>query len=161
MKKPCCLILLICTVLWICGCTAPAPQSAETGFTFTVQDCTISMGAEAAPILAALGQPVTVTEEPSCAFDGAEKTYCYEHFCLTTCPLADTEVVCRVWFTDDGVSTAEGIRIGSPRDMVAQAYGDDAFQDSDLCVLNRGESRLTILLTAGAVTSVQYALIVK
>ena len=108
-----------------------------------------------------LGKPVTVTEEASCAFDGTEKTYCYEHFCLTTCPVDGAEIICRVWFTDDSLSTAEGIRVGSSRDAVAQAYGGDVFKDDGLCVLNRGESSLTILLTNGAVTSVQYALIIK
>ena len=37
----------------------------------------------------------------------------------------------------------------------------EGFKDDGLCVLNRGESSLTILLTNGAVTSVQYALIIK
>ena len=169
MKKICVLLLIVCTVLWICGCSAPAPQPtesgfalpAESGFVLTVADCTITMGAEAAPILAALGKPVTVTEEASCAFDGTEKTYRYEHFCLTTCPVDGAEIICRVWFTDDSLSTAEGIRVGSSRDAVAQTYGGDVFKDDGLCVLNRGESSLTILLANGAVTSVQYALIIK
>lgn len=161
MKKICLLLLIVCTVLWICGCSAPAPQPVESGFVLTVADCTITMGAEAAPILAALGKPVTVTEEASCAFDGTEKTYRYEHFCLTTCPVDGAEIICRVWFTDDSLSTAEGIRVGSSRDAVAQAYGGDVFKDDGLCVLNRSESSLTILLTNGAVTSVQYALIIK
>ena len=54
------------------------------------------------------------------------------------------------------VTTAEGIRIGSTRSEVEEAYGDDCFNGTNTCELTKGNSKLTILVTDGLVSAVRY-----
>ena len=89
MKKLMCLILAVFTVVGLvaCGSSQPAgnssgnqagtntPVAATDGYVFDYNGTKIAMHAEAAPIIAALGEPKTYTEEASCAFTGLDKTY--------------------------------------------------------------------------------------
>lgn len=153
------LILLLTLALCLTGCAPEAP-TAE-GPRFTHQGTVITMDAEAAPILSALGQPQHCTEAASCAFDGMDKTYYYGSFYLSTYPTAEGERVYSLWFADDTVATAEGIRIGSPQAAVEAAYGAASFNGSNAYILTGKDSRLTIILTGGTVSSVQYEAILE
>ena len=96
MKKIFALILALTMVLTMAACggettpetTAPAVQNNTptqpdaSSWKYTVQGVDILMHADAAPILEALGEPVSYTEEASCAFSGLDKTYYYGGFYL-------------------------------------------------------------------------------
>lgn len=157
MKHTICLILALCLALSLAGCgTAEEPAAAETqtdGFSFLYKDTEIPMNAPAESILTALGNPKTCTEAPSCAFDGMDKTYFYGSFYLTTYPAEDGDRIQGLWFADDTVVTPAGITIGSGRVEVEAAYGTF---EGDSCVLEKGTSRLTILLTGDTVTGIRY-----
>ncbi len=149
-------ILVLSLILCLPGCAAAQPEAAGGGFVFTHAGVHISMKAEAAPILDALGEPKGYTEEASCAFDGLDKTYFYGSFYLSTYPMDGKDYIYSLWFTDNSVATAEGISIGSVRAEVERAYGAEAFNGSNAYQMTRGESKLTIVLTDGAVSSIQY-----
>lgn len=129
---------------------------AEKGFTFTAGGVEIAMKAEASPILAALGEPKSYTEETSCAFTGLDKTYFFGSFYLNTYPQGDKDHVFAAWFADDTVTTAEGIYIGSTQAAVEAAYGTEGYNGSNAYIMNKGESKLTIILTDGVVSSIVY-----
>ena len=114
------------------------------------------MDVEATDIVAALGEPKSYTEETSCAFEGLDKTYFYGSFYLSTYPMGDKDFVYSVWFADDSVSTAEGIRIGSTKAQVESAYGTAAFNGSNAFVMTKGESTLTVILKDGEVSEIVY-----
>ena len=152
--KPMTIILLI--LLCLTGCGAPEAPEIQENFTFTYDGVDITLHADAAPVLDALGEPKSYTEEASCAFEGLDKTYYYGPFYLTTYPIADKDCIYTLWFADDTVATAEGIRIGSTRAQVEQAYGQEALNEAGNCVRIQGRSRLVILLTDGVVSSVRY-----
>lgn len=176
MKQAITLILTLCLAVSLCACgsgaeesqqtgtpqqteaaqQAGAPQQAAEGFVLSVKGCEITMKAPAEPIIAALGEPQSCTEEPSCAFDGMDKTYYYGSFYMTTYPMDGKDYVYRLWFADDGVSTPEGISIGSTQAEVEQAYGSDNFDGAKSYVMTEGESRMTIIVNDGVVSSVQY-----
>lgn len=124
--------------------------------TFTFQGIEITMNAEAEPIIAALGEPISCTEEPSCAFEGIDKTFYYGSFYLTTYPDGGKDYVGSVWFADDSVMTAEGIHIGMPQTDAQKICGADSFNGSNACVILKGQTQLTILFADGTVSSVQY-----
>lgn len=136
------------------GETAPE-EAAAAGFVIPFRGVDIPMAGSMEPVLAALGEPKSYTEETSCAFEGLDKTYSYGSLYIQTNPSPDGDIIAAVWFTDDSVTTAEGIYIGAPRSAVEAAYG--AF-DGDSCTVNRDGQRLMILLESDAVTSVQYTL---
>lgn len=171
MKKFLAIILALVTVVAASACGAEsAPEAAEPDaeadnaaapaigdeLYFDYRGTVIAVHAEAAPILAVLGEPMSCTEQPSCAFQGLDRSYYFGSFYLETYEKDGAEYVSGFWFVDDTVQTPEGIYIGSAQAEVEQAYGADAFNGTNAYSLRRGDSKLTVILTDGAVSSIQY-----
>lgn len=154
MKKVNTWLLGLLALLCLAGCGTG--ETGESGFLFTYNGCTIAMNGAAAPVIAALGEPESYTEAASCAFDGLDKTYGYGSFYMTTYPAGEQDYVYSVWFVDDGAATAEGIRIGDSRAEVEKAYGEKYFDGVNAFTMVKGGTKLTIILTNGAVSSIQY-----
>ncbi len=170
MKKIISLILAMLMLLTFAGCGGSDNNSSagdngsaskDAGYTFTYNGTKIAMTDAAEPITTALGEPVSYTEETSCAFEGLDKTYNYGSFFLTTYPENDKDYVYSLWFADDSVSTEEGIYIGSTKADVERAYGTEGFNGDNAYTVTKGCSKLIIILTDGAVSSVQYEAIVE
>lgn len=139
--------------------TTPAPASDDYVFNYKGTD--IVMNAPAADIIAALGEPKSYSEETSCAFDGLDKTYYYGPFYLQTYPLDGADYIYCMWIVDDSVETPEGIYIGASQAEVESVYGADSFNGSNAYVIAGENSRLTIILDNGVVTSIQYDAVIK
>ena len=153
MKK---VVIILLALLCLTGCAAPEVPTGEENFTFIYQGVAISPHGDAAPVIEALGEPKSYTEESSCAFEGLDKTYYYGSFYLSTYPMDGKDFVYMLWFADDTVTTAEGIRIGSTQAQVETAYGKDAFNGTNAFEMTKGSSKLTILITDGMVSGVRY-----
>lgn len=184
MKKYLCVILVLCLLLAGCGnsnvqpatetpvqtqenaegsaTAAPSVQTeapaAENLFSLTYQGVEITLHAPAAPIVEALGEPKKYTESASCAFDGLDKTYYYGSFYLDTYPQGEEDFVYGWWFADDSLTTAEGIYIGSTQASVEAVYGAETFNGTNAYVVKQNDGVLTVILEAGIVTSIQYAI---
>ncbi|MBR5931262.1 MAG: hypothetical protein IKZ95_04475 [Lachnospiraceae bacterium] len=158
-----CLMAAICLLFCACGGGKDSKEgstqpSAETsGHTFVYKDTKMVMKAEAAPVLATLGDAKSYTEAASCAFDGLDKTYYYGSFYLYTYPDGDIDRINMVVLCDDTVATAEGISIGDSKDKVESIYGADSYNGVNAYVLNSGETSLTIIMENDQVSSIQYA----
>ena len=175
MKRILCLILALFTVLCFAACggsTTPTPDNggsqsnntpvaATDGYVFNYNGTKIAMHADAAPIIAALGEPKSCTEEASCAFTGLDKTYFYGSFYIQTYPVGDKDYVFGVWFADDSVTTDEGVYVGMTQADVEAAYGAESFNGTNAYVMTKGKSTLTVILTDGAVSSIQYDAVVE
>lgn len=153
MKR--CLMIFL-AILCLTGCTPPESASEQANFTFTYNGVEISPHTGAGPVIAALGEPRSYTEETSCAFDGVEKTYDYGSFYLSTYPMNGEDYVYTVWFADDTVATDEGIRIGSPQSQVEDVYGKESFNGTNSYAVRKEQSKLVILVKEGLVTGVRY-----
>lgn len=189
MKKLICILLSLCLLLAMTACGGnetpaddqsvqtgnnndapvadntqddPAAQDspAEAGFVFNYNGTDIIMNAPAADIVAALGEPKSYTEEASCAFEGLDKTYYYGSFYLQTYPMEDADYVYCMWLVDDSVSTPEGIYIGAPEAQVEAAYGADSYNGTNAYMVTKGDSKLTVIIENGVVSSIQYDAIV-
>lgn len=161
MKKATILLFVFCCLASLAGCKSTSdvqksPATVADAFIFTYNDISIAMNAEAAPVIEALGQPKSCTEQASCAFDGMEKTYSYGSFSITTYPNDGTDCISGLWFTDDQVATEEGVRIGDPQSKVEQIYKPGELCGCNAYILTRGESMLSIFVTGGVVSSIQY-----
>ena len=176
MKKIFALALALTMVLTLAACggdkpaetTAPKAPSIVSpvtpdpaAFGYNVRGVDIEMHAEAAPILEALGEPVSYTEEASCAFTGLDKTYYYGGFYLQTYPLGDVDYIYSLWLMDDSSETPEGIYIGASQEEVEKAYGTDGFNGSNAYIMKGTTSTLTIILDDGVVSSIQYDAIIE
>ena len=153
MKK---VVILLLVLLCLTGCASPEAPAEEENLTFVYHGVAISPHGDAAPVIEALGDPKSYTEESSCAFEGLDKTYYYGAFYLTTYPMDGKDYVYTLWFADDTVMTAEGIRIGSTQTQVESAYGADVFNGTNAFELTKEKSRLTILVTDGLVSGIRY-----
>ena len=131
-------------------------QATDEVYKFTYNGVEIAMHADAKPVIDALGEPKSYTEEASCAFEGLDKTYYYGNIYIDTYPDGDTDRIKDVWFATDGVTTPEGIYIGSAQDQVEAAYGAAAFNGKNAYELKKGASKFTVILTDGVVSSIQY-----
>ena len=176
MKKIFALVLALMLVLTMAACggeTAPettepnAPavlgptQPDANSWKYSVRGVEIMMHAEAAPIIEALGEPVSYTEEASCAFSGLDKTYYYGGFYLQTYPLNDVDYVYSLWLVDDSSTTPEGLYIGASQAEVESLYGAEGFNGSNAYILKGTTSTLTIILNEGTVSSIQYDAVVE
>lgn len=156
MRRISVLFLAAVLLLGLVGCGDGSSDPREEAFSFTYSGIKIRLNAEATPIVNALGEPESYTEEPSCAFEGVDKTYCYGSFYLSTYPTSGRDYVYRLWFTDDEAATEEGIRIGSTKSQVEAAYGENGFDGVNRYVLTKGQTRLILLLEEEKVSSIRY-----
>ena len=161
MKRISLFLLAAIMLLSLVGCGSTDIDPQEENFSFTYNGTKITLGAEAAPIIDALGEPRSYTEEPSCAFEGMDKTYYYGSFYISTYPLDGKDHIYNLWFADDGVATDEGIRIGSPQSQVEDTYGKECFNGTNSFVMTKGQSRLVILIEDDTVSSIRYEVIVQ
>ena len=160
MKRISLFLLAAIMLLSLVGCGSTDIDPQEENFSFTYNGTKITLGAEAAPIIDALGEPRSYTEEPSCAFDGMDKTYYYGSFYLSTYPLDGKDYVYCIWFADDSVVTNDGIRIGSTQTQVEAVYGTACFNGTNSYTEIQSSTKLTILLEENKVKSIQIDLLI-
>ena len=171
MKKLLTILLAIGLLLTLAACGGSTPAETTGGaqstvptyapddnFTFTYKNVEITLNADAAPIVAALGEPMKYTESTSCAFVGLDKTYYYGSFYLETYPDGDKDYVSAWWFADDTITTAEGVYIGADQAAVDKAYGAEAYNGSNAYTVKKAAGTLTVILENGVVSSIQYAM---
>lgn len=155
------LTVLLFAMFLLAGCHASDSMPRREDLTFTYNGIRIAVNSNAEPILEALGEPRSYTEEASCAFDGLDKTYDYGSFYLSTYPLNGRDYVYTIWFADDTAATDEGIRIGTHQSQVEEAYGKDSFNGTNRYVLTSGQSRLIVLVEDGFVSGIRYEAILE
>lgn len=138
---------------------APTP-AAHSKYVLTYRDCPLPMNAEFAPLLDFLGEPDSYFEAASCAFDGLDKTYTYAGLEIITYPDGDRDFISSVRILDNSVATPEGITIGSARDDVAAACGENFQEIGKQYVYADGDAELSVLFDdGGAAVSVEYTAI--
>jgi len=174
MKKTVIIGLIMAAAMAFAGCSGSGSASSQAsgasqataasqgdsqqgdGWTFKSGDVVISMNAPAAPILEKLGAAKSSYEAPSCAFDGMDVVYSYAGFDLLTYTSDGKDAkVSGVVLRDDSVETPEGLFIGSDKAAVENTYGKLEDGANNLRV-TKGNCELLIILTDGAVSSIQY-----
>ncbi len=132
-----------------------------TGYIFEAdagsETISITTDIEAAGIVAALGEPSAYFESTSCAFDGIDKMYTYDHFRIETYPDGEKDRISYIFFLDDMAETPEGICIGMTKEEVEDAYGTDYEDKSGLLVYTKDGKHLSFLIEDGVVTSIEYS----
>lgn len=167
-------ILLVSFVIFLAGCSSNGASStsvgaqkgnkpvAETsGYVFQYKGNTIAMNGEVAPIVKALGDPQDYFEADSCAFQGKEKTYTYSGFELYTYAVDGVDYVLSINFTDDSVSTKEGISLGADLEDIKKAYGDKYTENLGLYTYEKGKSKISFMIEDNKVSSIEYKAITE
>ena len=115
------LILALC-MLSVCFISCDGKEASKELVFTTDTGVTISVGAEADPIIEKLGTPGMVNSSESCGgFAGKDYVYTYMGFRVSITPADGYQMICKVELTDDSVKTPEGLYIGMSRADVEEA----------------------------------------
>ena len=170
MKK---LIALMLGVLMLLGMTAckkedagasdqgedSAPAvSGKVTYGITYNSVSIMLGADASPVLDALGSPTSEKEGGNCAGQGTLTEYTYPSIKLIVLTVGDKKTVDQITFTDDGIKTPEGITIGSSREDVIAAYGEIKGASDTSLTYTAGQKSLKLVFKDGFVKSLDFIL---
>jgi len=132
-----------------------------SGFSFEFRNTIIYMNQNMAEVLAALGEPLSVHETPSCAFDGLDRIFMFPGVQFHTYPIGDDDFVQIISIWDDSVATREGIQLGSSWDNVVAAYGTDYVQEFNMVTFTREHTTLSFFVENSRVEEIAYALIMN
>lgn len=114
-------------------------------------------GEDSSAVISALGEANSYDEEDiGCGNNEMAKVYNYVGFQIKTYPDSSKDFIDTVTIKNDSVSTPEGITIGSSRDDVIAAYGEDYEEKGDGLIYKNGKTTLNIVVRDGAVTSIYY-----
>ena len=116
----------------------------------------MTVDADVAPFLEALGPWLDYDESPSCFFAGKDKIYTYGGFELYTYPDAGVDKIYRIRLYDDTVATEEGVRIGDARETVVATYGEASQTFSDSLLYHGDGVYLEFFLQNDVVVEIQY-----
>lgn len=133
----------------------PTPE-ANSKLVFTYQGCPLPMNAGFAPLLDYIGEPDNYFEAASCAFEGLDKTYTYSDLEIITYPDEEVDYISSVRLLSSSAVTPEGITIGSSKEDVVAAYGEEYESFGDMYSYVDGDTTLEILFQDDTVTSVEY-----
>ena len=175
--------LVLAMVLLVAGCgeknsegeganTTPIADSKDTaseagkntdkpaepkGYVFESNGVKVGVDMEAAAIVAALGEPNSYFEAPSCAFDGLDKTYNYGSFEISTYEQDGKDYITSVVFCDDLIETPEGVSLYETKADMVKAYGEGYVEEYGMLVYAKDGMKLMFLLKEDEITSIQYA----
>lgn len=131
-----------------------------SGYVFETEGVsgTVSLTADQdmAQVLEKLGDPVSYYEAASCAFQGLDKIYTYQHFEINTYPDGDKDLISSIVLKDDLISTPEGLSIGQAKTDMETIYGADYEARGNMCVYTKDGMHLSVLVEGDYVTSIEY-----
>lgn len=135
-------------------------DAALTGYVFEAQGVsgTVSFTTDLkmADVLEKLGDPVSYYEAASCAFQGLDKIYTYQHFEVNTYPSGEDDIISSIVLKDDLIETPEGLSIGQTKTDMENIYGTDYETKGNMCVYTKDGMHLSVLLDGDAVISIEY-----
>lgn len=137
------------------------PQTdTHKGYIFESADVSISVDADAASVIDALGEPISYFEAASCAFEGIDKFYTYSGFEIDTYPVKDKDYISAIVLKDDSVTTPEGLSIGDEAKKVTDLYGEATESTDTLMVYEKDDMKLRIIIKDSEVQAIEYVSLV-
>ncbi len=133
-------------------------DSKSEAYYFEYKGIKIKINDPTVPVLKALGEPLNYFEAKSCAFDGMDKIYTYPGFELHTYTEKNVDYIFSVLFTDDSVSTREGIALNATLKDITAKYGTGYEKSSEQYTYLVNGCKLSFLLENDAVASIEYSL---
>lgn len=142
-----CRIIALLLALLLAGCALAEeslPLTAED-LIFAYEGKTYRLLTDPTALIAAIaahdGEEMTVEEAPSCLYDGMDKEYSGQDLVLGTHPTGKDggDLLETILIVDGEWATARGIAIGSTKEQVIAAYGENFMEDYDQMIYAIGE----------------------
>ena len=117
---------------------------------------------EAAPVLAALGDPIGTFEADSCAYIGKDLFYYYPGFELTVNQVEGVDRITAITVADDTVITPQGLRIYDEEEKLLSLLGGT--EDNGVYTYRNGQIQLLIQVKDGTddarhIASIEYRIV--
>lgn len=109
-------------------------------------------------VVALLGEPESTFEAPSCALDGMDVVYTYNHCEIYITKYPDKSVVSAIYLTDDLSSTPEGLSVGDSDSRRNELYGEPYKTDGYEYTYRKEDTYLRIQVQVGKVSYIYYML---
>lgn len=134
--------------------TAAQDTDALESFSFTYEGVELIPGQSFDA--AALPEPKSVYQVPSCAIEGTDNVYNYGTIEVTAFNDGTGEVIYSVYITDANTPTGEGLYIGDTVDQVMALYGEDGVRENGQITYSKGDTMLVIILDGEYVLSIDF-----
>lgn len=106
---------------------------------------------------AALPEPASVYQVPSCAIEGTDNVYNFNDAVeITAFNDGSQEIIYSIAIFDPNVCTDEGLYLGDDMARVIELYGEDYTENGTAMVYTKGNTELTIILQNGFVVDMEF-----
>ncbi len=168
IKKMLLCFLMLLMISALCGCIKKeAEENRAKGnqnigketrqdYSYRIGDKSVYVGQTAAEALQLLGGEYETYEAPSCAAEGTDVFYYYQNLTLVVLNTEKEKIVSQLYFKNDSVATAEGLRIGDPYAKVIDTYGEDYLIEGTALNYQGNKMQLVIGIKDQKVDSVTY-----
>lgn len=109
-----------------------------------------------AAVIDKIGQYNDSNKSLGCMFTDEEWEYYYDHFLVCTYRDGGVDYVGCIQFTDDVITTTEGVKIGMEAAQTVTLLGNDFEDRMGTHVYRRGDTELWITIANGAVKNIAY-----
>ncbi len=130
------------------------PKSIEYEFTYQGKTIKVNEVMDKEKI----GPENSFYEVPSCAFEGMDKIYEYEHFEIETYMDQEKERIYSIYFTDTKQTTTEGVCVSDSYDKMVETYGNDYKKDGTQYTYTNEDTCLEFIVENDVITSIKYVL---
>lgn len=100
-------------------------------------------------------------EVQSCAFNGMDKIYTYEHYEIRTYPDGDKDKIASIYFLDEQAQTEEGVKIGDSFETMTEKYGEDYENLETKYTYTKEKTQLNFIVTDNIITSIEYTYVTE
>ena len=106
------------------------------------------------------GEYVGYSEIMSCAFDGLDKIYKYDHFEITTYPQGEKDYIYSIYFLDVNAKTTEGLSISDSYQKMIEKYGNKYEKKDDEYIYRLGKTTLHFIVKDDVIESIEYLYVI-
>ena len=160
--------LIFCVIFGLTACgedsknnnsnTNVSESSSKEGFLVKYDGVNVAPGSKFDE--SKISEEATISEIPSCAFEGTDKVYSYSGVEITVCDIDGVPTVYSVYFLDDTISTEEGVKISDSKDLMIEKYGQDYENSlSNKFDYKKGKVILSFIVENDNISGIEYTLI--
>ncbi|MBQ8345725.1 MAG: hypothetical protein IJY42_05630 [Clostridia bacterium] len=148
-------LMLLTMAMTACNQT----ENKDALYSLSYKNTTLSLGANADPVVASLGTPVSTTEIGDCGGKGAQVKYVYADLTLYVLKAEDGNTIDAFALNHDMVSTDQGVSIGDEKDHVLEHYGEPTGQSANKLEYQDGNRYLIFDLEEKQVVSIEWKIV--
>lgn len=145
--------------------TTAAPEQTQAPAEDVKGFCLTFNGVELTPgtvyDAAALPEPASVYQVPSCAIEGTDNVYSFDTVEITAFNDGTQEIIYAIAILDPNVATDEGLYLGDDAARVIELYGEEYEENGTAMVYTRGNTMMTIILQNGCVVDIEFSWITE